>query len=52
MVGRKVHRDLPGILKAYTKAIIRANLTDEKEIIVFSLNYFKEKCESMAQNNQ
>ncbi|CAN0039481.1 unnamed protein product [Laminaria digitata] len=41
----EVHRDLPGILKEYTKAVIRGNLTNEKEIIAFSLNYFTAKCE-------
>lgn len=41
----KVHKDLPGILKEYTKAVLRANLTTEKDIIMFSLNYFQYKCE-------
>lgn len=41
----KVHKDLPGILKEYTKAVLRANLTNEKDIIMFSLNYFQYKCE-------
>ena len=41
----KVHKDLPGILKEYTKAALRANLTNEKDIIMFSLNYFQYQCE-------
>ncbi|CAM9173128.1 unnamed protein product, partial [Pylaiella littoralis] len=41
----EVHKDLPGILKAYTKAVLRANLTNEKDIIMFSINYFQYKCE-------
>lgn len=41
----KVHKDLPGVLKEYTKAVLRANLTTEKDIIMFSLNYFQYKCE-------
>ncbi|CAM9100511.1 unnamed protein product [Hapterophycus canaliculatus] len=42
----EVHKDLPGILKEYTKAVLRANLTSEKDIIMFSLNYFQYKCET------
>ncbi|CAM9297882.1 unnamed protein product [Scytosiphon promiscuus] len=42
----QVHKDLPGILKEYTKAVLRANLTSEKDIIMFSVNYFQYKCET------
>ncbi|CAM9240296.1 unnamed protein product [Ectocarpus sp. 8 AP-2014] len=41
----EVHKNLPGILKEYTKALLRANLTSEKDIIKFSLMYFQKKCE-------
>lgn len=48
----QVHKDLPGILKEYTKAVIRENLTNEKDIITFSLDYFKHKCETNTPSNQ
>lgn len=48
----QVHKDLPGILKEYTKAVIRENLTNEKDIIAFSLDYFKQKCETNTPSNQ
>lgn len=41
----KVHKDLPGILKDFTKAVLRANLTSEEDIIMFSINYFQYKSE-------
>ncbi|CAM9352835.1 unnamed protein product [Ascophyllum nodosum] len=44
----KVDRDLPGILKEYTKAVIRANLDNKKAIIKFSFEYFKGKCDPEA----
>eukprot|EP00952_Eustigmatos_sp_NYUAD-ZCMA_P007893 33190-Eustigmatos_ZCMA.PRE.1 len=43
----QVHPELPGVLKEYTKAVIRASPPD---ILLFSLEWFKEKvkekCES------
>lgn len=48
----KVHRDLPLILKEYTKAVIRGNPATEKEIIAFSLQYFKDKSEGKTQTMQ
>ncbi|CAM9270276.1 unnamed protein product, partial [Discosporangium mesarthrocarpum] len=39
----EVHPDLPGILKEYTKAVIKENLQSEEDIISFSLDYFREK---------
>jgi hypothetical protein len=36
----QVHPDLPGILKDYTKEVIRANPPD---LLVFSLEFFKQR---------
>ncbi|CAM9522134.1 unnamed protein product, partial [Heterosigma akashiwo] len=36
----EVHPDLPGILKDYSKAVIRAA---PKDIYAFSVDYFREK---------
>jgi len=36
-----VHADLPEILKAYSKEVIRSNPSD---IIKFSRRYFEQKC--------
>ena len=46
LILHQVHQDLPGILKEYTKAVIRANPTTEEDIIAFSINYFKAKMET------
>lgn len=46
LILRQVHQDLPGILKEYTKAVIRGNPTTEEDIIAFSINYFKAKMET------
>lgn len=45
LTRQKVHKDLPGILKEYTKAIIRSSLRNEEDLIKFSFEYFKEKYE-------
>lgn len=47
----KVDRDLPGILKEYTKAVIRAKLENKKAIITFSSEYFKGKCNPEAEGS-
>ena len=41
-----VHPDLPGILKEFTKACIKANPGNSKDIATFGMEYFASKMEA------